>query len=190
MVWSRIYNQTKELWQEGSILLVEGKVRERADQLQVTCDRASRLELSMAATKPPVDKKPDPAAWEAAKTGTEKSVLVEKKPYPPAGNECKQKKIDEEEMSVLNTTPKPAEKKRLIITLNQTDNRDEDISLLHQIMAIMNDYPGLDELSLVVSNGTKVFKLKMGQVRIGYCDELKRRLSRVVAPEALRVETI
>jgi DNA polymerase-3 subunit alpha len=190
MVWSRIYNQTKELWQEGSILLVEGKVRERADQLQVTCDRASRLELSMAATKPPVDKKPDPAAWEAAKTGTAKSVLVEKKPDPPAGNECKQKKIDEEEMSVLNTTHKPAEKKRLIITLNQTDNRDEDISLLHQIMAIMNDYPGLDELSLVVSNGTKVFKLKMGQVRIGYCDELKRRLSRVVAPEALRVETI
>jgi hypothetical protein len=33
------------LWHEGSIVLVEGKVRERADQMQVTCDRASQYEL-------------------------------------------------------------------------------------------------------------------------------------------------
>jgi DNA polymerase-3 subunit alpha len=51
MVWSRIYSQTKDLWQEGNIVLVEGRVRERADQLQLVCDRAMRYELN--AKKPP-----------------------------------------------------------------------------------------------------------------------------------------
>jgi DNA polymerase-3 subunit alpha len=38
MVWPKIYEDTKELWQEGNILLVEGKVRLRDDRLQLNCD--------------------------------------------------------------------------------------------------------------------------------------------------------
>ena len=93
-------------------------------------------------------------------------------------------------MRVLELTPKPQERKRLTITLHQTDNTDEDIALLHQILALLQEYPGYDELSLTVSNGAKVFKLKMSQVRIGYCDELKRRLCRLVGAEALQVEPV
>ena len=38
MVWPNVYASTKELWEEGNILLVEGKVRLRDDRVQLNCD--------------------------------------------------------------------------------------------------------------------------------------------------------
>jgi len=39
MVWTKVYENTRDLWQEGNILLVEGKVRLRDDRVQLNCDR-------------------------------------------------------------------------------------------------------------------------------------------------------
>ena len=38
MVWPKLYSDTRDLWQEGNILLVEGKVRLRDDRVQLNCD--------------------------------------------------------------------------------------------------------------------------------------------------------
>jgi len=35
--WSEVYNQTKEVWQEGKILLIEGAVKLRDDRVSVNC---------------------------------------------------------------------------------------------------------------------------------------------------------
>jgi len=58
MVWPRVYANTRDLWQEGNILLVEGKVRLRDDRVQLNCDivRCYQPEAApaeeMAAVKP------------------------------------------------------------------------------------------------------------------------------------------
>ncbi|MBM4433042.1 MAG: DNA polymerase III subunit alpha, partial [Chloroflexi bacterium] len=44
MVWPRVYAETRDLWQEGSLLLVEGKVRLKDDRVQLTCDRVRRYQ--------------------------------------------------------------------------------------------------------------------------------------------------
>ena len=36
--WSQVYTATQDLWQEGNILLVRGKVRSRGDRVTVVCD--------------------------------------------------------------------------------------------------------------------------------------------------------
>ena len=183
MVWSRVYNPTKELWQEGNIVLVEGKVRERADQMQVTCDRATRYELNA----PPLPRAPlretEDRPQPAGKPETPEAAKTEKAPRPNLKKETQKKETVKEEMPLPESTPKPVERKRLIITLQQTEDAAGDIARLHQIMALFQDYPGSDELSLVVSNGTKVFKLKMGQIRIGYCDDLRRRLGHLIGDD-------
>ena len=46
MVWPRVYADTTDLWQEGNILLVEGKVRIRDDRVQLSCDRVRRYQPS------------------------------------------------------------------------------------------------------------------------------------------------
>jgi len=45
VAWPKVYANTKDLWQEGNILLVEGKVRLRDDRLQLNCDNVHRYQL-------------------------------------------------------------------------------------------------------------------------------------------------
>jgi DNA polymerase-3 subunit alpha len=39
--WPETYQRTKELWTEGSILLVEGRVKARGERVQLNCDRVT-----------------------------------------------------------------------------------------------------------------------------------------------------
>ena len=54
MVWPKVYASTKELWQEGNILLVEGKVRVRDERVQLNCESVRRYQPEAAAREEPV----------------------------------------------------------------------------------------------------------------------------------------
>jgi DNA polymerase-3 subunit alpha len=58
--WSEVYNQTREVWQEGKILLVEGAVKLRDDRLSVNCYKVRQYQTdgeeeqeAMPSTQPP-----------------------------------------------------------------------------------------------------------------------------------------
>jgi DNA polymerase-3 subunit alpha len=48
MVWPKVYANTRDLWQEGNILLVEGKVRLRDDRAQLSCEYVQRYQPEAA----------------------------------------------------------------------------------------------------------------------------------------------
>jgi DNA polymerase-3 subunit alpha len=48
MVWPKVYAGTKDLWQDGNMLLVEGKVRLRNDNVQINCERVSLCQPEVA----------------------------------------------------------------------------------------------------------------------------------------------
>jgi len=48
VAWPKIYANTKDLWQEGNILLVEGRVRLRDDRVQLNCDNVHRYQPQAA----------------------------------------------------------------------------------------------------------------------------------------------
>jgi DNA polymerase-3 subunit alpha len=52
MVWPQVYNSTKELWEEGNILVVAGKVRMRDDQVQLNCDSVQRYQPEVSTPEP------------------------------------------------------------------------------------------------------------------------------------------
>jgi DNA polymerase-3 subunit alpha len=61
MAWPDVYAGTKELWEEGNIVLVEGKVRVRNERVQLSCDNVRRYQLEETPEKPPVEApKPPP----------------------------------------------------------------------------------------------------------------------------------
>jgi len=166
MVWARVYNQTKDLWQEGSILLVEGKVRERADQIQIVCDRVSRYDIDTGA---------------AGVSAAPKSTAMMVANSPGQGKEAAVAAAGE---------LKPRELQRLFINMHQSADADADVARLHHIMQILKEYPGNDEVALSVANGTRVFKLKMGQVRVECCRELAERLAAIVGEDGVHIENL
>ncbi len=62
--WSEVYSQTKEMWQEGKILLVEGMVKSRDDRATINCFRVRQYQTDSESPKeteptapPPVPRK-------------------------------------------------------------------------------------------------------------------------------------
>jgi len=75
MVWPKLYADTRDLWQEGDILLVEGKVRLRGDRVQLNCDHVRHYQPEVANKDEGVATPPEPAELpivvEEATTDTE-----------------------------------------------------------------------------------------------------------------------
>jgi DNA polymerase-3 subunit alpha len=156
MVWPKVYAETDELWMEGNELVVQGKVRMRDDEVQVSCDKVDYYQV-------PSDDEPSPAQVERKAT--------EPRPEPVPD-------------------PQPVEKHRLVISIAQTEDADDDIERLNRIRTALQSYPGRDEVRLNISNGgpaTTSLKLPM---RIEFCPELQRQLKQLVGEDGLKLETI
>jgi DNA polymerase-3 subunit alpha len=68
MVWPKVYASTRDLWEEGNILLVEGKVRLRDDRVQLNCDYVRRYQPEAAQGEKGVISEPGEAPVTAEET--------------------------------------------------------------------------------------------------------------------------
>jgi len=153
MVWPKIYADTKELWEEGNVLLVEGKVKVKDQRVQLSCDRVTRYHLDAPTTK-------------------------ETAPVPETETVAQPAKAAE-------STPAY---RRLTIGLTQTAEKELDINNLHRLIDILREYPGKDEVKLLIINGEKIYHLKLASLYINYCPEIHSRLMKIVAEKDIKVE--
>ncbi len=154
MVWARVYGSTRELWEEGAILLVDGKVKIRADKPQLVCEHVRIYDLE-------------------DKTLAKKVVAPQFFESPKAAEE----------------TPKtPGKTRRLTVRLKQTGDEDGDKKQLHDVIDILNEYPGDDTVNIIVDNGTKVFKMKMPNMHIGICSKMMTKLADRVGEDKIATD--
>jgi DNA polymerase-3 subunit alpha len=139
--WSNVYQQTQELWIEGNILLIQGKVRARNDGAQLICDQARQYEPGK-----------------------------EKPPEPP---------------------PKPQPKRlRLLLSIVQTENEQEDLERLTSTVEALKSHPGEDEVSLTIISDSERIRLDLPNVAVSYSPELHQRLAELVGEKNLRLESL
>jgi DNA polymerase-3 subunit alpha len=158
MVWPRIFADTKEFWEEGNIVLVQGKVRSRDDQVRIICDSVEQHQ----------------PALQGEEIGVSPTVET------PEVEVIKEVAGDIE----------PAEKRRLIIRLVQTEDQDADIARLRQLITTLQDFPGQDNVNLNIANDDKVTNLKLASISTGYCPELHQRLLDLLGADEFRLEGI
>jgi DNA polymerase-3 subunit alpha len=174
MAWPRVFNETGHLWQEGNILLVEGKVRVREDRAQVQCERVSQYqpEAQQQAEPAPV------ATIAPVKPEPKREPLKSTPPavQPPARPAPKKE-----------SAPAPPETRRILITMRQTEDKETDLANFRALTALLRDFPGRDEVKLTIINGTKMTNLKLSSAE--YCPELHQRLSALVGEEGFKVES-
>ena len=131
VAWPEVYQETAELWKEGNILLVSGKVELRRGQAQLTC-RAASL-------------------------------------YQPA----------------LEEAPRPHQ---LLIRLERTSDDQADITRLKQVVSLLQQFPGQDEVILRIPDGETTLRLQMPNLSVSFCSELQQRLSEIVGRDNLEVK--
>jgi len=164
-VWSKVYTDTRDLWQEGNALLIEGKVRLRGDRVQLRCDHVQGYQP------------------EEPQIPVEEKVEVGE----PVTSQPGEMPVTTEE-STAEAAPAPG--RRLVINITQTVDEESDIAFLHKLVAILGDFPGQDEVRLEVTSDEEVINLKLSNVYINYCSELHQRLVELVGEDGLSLEPV
>jgi DNA polymerase III alpha subunit len=166
MVWSDVYSGTTELWEEGNIVLVEGKVGVRDDGIQLSCKKVSRYE--------PGKQKPEKTSASATKTVN----TAEVKPVTNGNGHKPEEK------------PAPRQRHKLIVTIQDSGDIEKDANCLRQVVYTMKEFPGQDAVSLWIPNEGKIVKLKIANLNTDYTPELRHRITELVGEAGLKVEAI
>jgi DNA polymerase-3 subunit alpha len=166
MVWSDVYSGTTELWEEGNIVLVEGKVGVRDDGIQLSCKKVSR--------------------YEPGKQKTEKTSSTTVKP----GNTVETRPVTNGNVYKPEEQPMPKKRYKLIITIQDSGDSEKDANCLRRVVYTMKEFPGQDEVSLRIPNEGKIVKLKIANLNTDYTPELRHRITELVGEAGLKVESI
>ncbi|MEE8420016.1 MAG: DNA polymerase III subunit alpha [Dehalococcoidales bacterium] len=180
MVWPRVYVETSDLWAEGEILLIEAKVRQREDRVQLSCDKARHYQPGA-----PVPETAAPVAPETPRPETAAPVAPETPRHETAAPVASETPSAVAEAAVPERVPN----RRLVINLNQTDDEGRDKKNLHRIIAALKSFPGKDEVKLAVVKDEQTVNLKLPGITTGYGEELHQRLAELVGEGKFRLET-
>ncbi len=168
VAWSNVYESTKDLWREGNILVVTGKVRVRNGRVQVNCDKADIYQIGTVSDKENVTVPAD-----------KPSLAVKSSPVAPEPGTERVKESSSEPLPSTRTY-------RLIISLAQTADKEADQSRIYKLGDILRSFPGKDEVILSVENGEQPERLRLPSS--GYCPALHEQLVGLVGEEKVRVE--
>jgi hypothetical protein len=168
IAWSDVYTETVDLWEEGTIVLVEGKVGVRDEGVQLNCKKVSRYQPGQVVQKKPA---------------------VEVRPPVVANG-----KASYYSQPITNDKPaissEPVSRYRLVISISGTTDGGDDINRLHRVIYIIKEFPGRDEVSLRIINNGKTVNLKLPNIYTGFCPELRERLIELVGEAGFRVEPL
>ncbi|MEE9249216.1 MAG: DNA polymerase III subunit alpha, partial [Dehalococcoidia bacterium] len=157
MAWREVYERTHDLWAEGAILKVEGKVRARnGDRISVHCDTVQKFE-------PPSD---EPEEVESD--------------LPLEG----QKPLEVAEGPVSQAPAAPID---LWLRIRATGDEAQDMERLRSAISLAKENPGRDGLYLEIEEGQNTVRLDLPGLKIGYSDELHHRFTSLLGDEGVKV---
>jgi len=172
-VWSRVVEKTAGLWVEGNLVHLKGVVRHRGDETSIHCDEAVEFEL----TETPTDQQP------AAVTAPATPKVEEWKPPVEPTSAFTQPATNGAEPHSMNGTTPHVEaapsvasfdegQRKVLVKMKETDQPSEDNRVLKLVLQTLMDYPGTDEVDLVIESGGQFWRISMPIIRTQYSDEL------------------
>ena len=178
-VWSRVFEKTAELWEEGNLVEIRGVVRRRGDETSVHCDEAVEFEVG----EPTADLSSGPVAGPATPRVEEWKPPMEERPSvppEPAANTVEPHSINgaaPHVEAVPSVGGFEEGQRKVLVKMKETDRPSEDNLLLKQVLQTLMDYPGTDEVDLVIESGGQFWRISMPIIRTRYSDELAAHLN-------------
>ena len=213
------YTDNQDLWREGNFLRVNGRVRMRGDQQSVVCDHASIYVLPTGGESPPPAEAPWVEGPEDVESAQPAGVTVPAvrpdngHPAPVAtaaanglspsdgdgavdapSADSDNGDAEEESQSHQNgQTQQPngngGPKHWLRVSLQETDNPEEDAYMVREVFKLLLSYPGNDPVLLEVRTGATTVRLEASMKAQG-CPALYERLEDILGAGMVREHTI
>jgi DNA polymerase-3 subunit alpha len=162
-VWPDQFEQTRDLWTEGNILIVLVRIRERNERLQVSVQQV--------------------ALYQAGGPGTEPFLIPEwvrkgRDENGAQGQHWNHVRSGARQQPSRNSQTVPVSR-RMLVSVRETEDEAADRERLAGLMATLVDFPGEDEVRLVVH--TRVGdKVELALPAAKACEELRVRMLEVL----------
>ncbi len=186
MVWPDSLQMTADVWKDGRLVMVTGKVRSRSDQMSLSCDSAIEYDPENPTPLPaPVPVK----AWNGHKNNG--------KGFNGNGNGHKgningSKLTDHNasekkgQMTIGNSIPaEPQKVVRLVVT--ESEDPSHDAHLLREVIGVLLEYPGRDRVNLDIRTSERLVRMDLPVVSTGYCEGLHSRLEELLGSDTVAV---
>jgi len=173
-VWPETYEQTRDVWRTGNVIVVSVKVKARDERLQVSVQKV------VVYGEEPFD--PSMLAVESNGNGNGYRRSGGRASGRNGGNGNGAPRNGEAERHDAETAPTAvAASAQLRIVLDETDDPDADHERLQSLVDALRDYSGGEEVRLSIRqrDGDEI---EMELPRARYCPELTQRLGEIVGP--------
>jgi DNA polymerase-3 subunit alpha len=158
VVFPRIYEETLEMWQEGKVVMIRGRIDTKGgNDPKIICEKVDDVITRI---------EPESKTNQLSTPHT----TLPPTPYPQSPP----------------TSPQPAH--HLQITVNRSGNAEGDRQRLRSIYELVTSYEGHDTFSLFIPNGQRRLQLDFPNATTRHCVELQQRLTEVLGATAVRVE--
>jgi hypothetical protein len=179
-VWSRVLEKTFDLWVEGNLVELKGVVRHRGDETSVHCDEAVEFAVSETAEHPPASAAapatPRVEEWKPSAEGS-KNVI----PQPATNGAAPHSMNGAPHVEAVSTGHGLEEgQRRVLVKMKETDQPSEDNRLLKIVLQTLLEYPGTDEVDLVIESEGVFWRVQMPLIRTQFCDALETQLSELL----------
>ena len=157
VAWPNVYEHDRDIWKEGSLLLVEGKVKDRDNGITVYADSAMiykepHISESTRDQGPETPKDPPVDAKEEYHNSTHR----------------------------LSKLPEGESLRTVLINLADTGDTPADALRLKTALQFLLEYPGTDRVLVeITSQGGRV-RLEMPLITTRFCPELEGRLNDLI----------
>ena len=164
-IWGKLVEETRDLWQQGTLVMVLGTVKVRDDQVSISCNVATEYTVSEA-TETETGAIDEPQDFGDADQSIGTLDLGEAQRVSPP--EKTAVSVAEPEMAGVQAF------RRLNLRIRETDQPDDDQRLLDDVKRLLMEYRGEDEVSLQIETQGRVITLEWPQVRVDACAELQQ----------------
>lgn len=79
---------------------------------------------------------------------------------------------------------------QLILKIRQSDKENNDIHFLHRLISILNNFPGLDLVKFSISAKDRSITLKLSNMRVNYCYELREELKHMLGKKGIIIKQL
>ena len=209
MVWSSAYERTQDLWYEGSLVEVVGKIRQRDDELSLHCDAAKLYQIEeQGETIPAAEPTPVPVVSKADDTPEQDAAGHDDPPLALAVAEngasgaydagLNGVHVDDD-VAVNGATESGNGKAqengvhkaippKLWIRLEESSNPGQDEHLLREVVKLLLNYPGNCPVALKIKTNGKLVRGDLPFASVSYCQQLHDDLTEMVGESGIEME--
>ena len=164
VVFNRVYEEARDLLQEGKMIVVRGTVDMKGGQsLKIVCDSVSDTLTTAqpASTTPTLHQ----SSLDSALASGPEGVIT----------------------AATSSAPTPSH--HLQITLTRTNDPVRDSQQVRAVFDLISQYPGKDSFSFYISNGTRRIRIDFPKAATRNCPQLREALANLLGEDALKIES-